>query len=156
MANQLGATLDVPALQKFLIAQYEFNRERRKTEAVNGGAEVNTEEILTNFLKAHTRTLSLPIPSRKGRGDRPITIICRRAWKRSGINVQWAIKDRVLRISRSSFKDYLKPRYSILVGIARLEGSLWDEVEIRHLGGAYALWYGWARACNVSTSAGRI
>ena len=123
LANQLGATLDVPALEQFLLAEFELNRGRKVSEATTGGTEINTEEALTAFLKAHTGdTIFTDIaPNGKGRPTQPIVIFAPRLDSGRGINVQWATKDRVLRISRRALRDYLNaksiPPQSILRGL---------------------------------------
>ena len=112
LANQLGAELDVDALHKFLVTQYMLNRERRKSEATTGGTEMNTEEALTHFLRAHThRTLFTDtFPQNKGRPPAITILFAPRLESNRGITVQWSIKDRLLRISRGSFTDYLHER----------------------------------------------
>lgn len=112
LANSLGATLDVEALRAFLLKQYQLNRERRVSEATTGGSIMNTEEALTNYLRAHTTDAIYTdtFPQGKGKPAAVSLVYAPPLDRNRGIKVQWAIKDRLLRISRGSFTDYLNAK----------------------------------------------
>lgn len=109
LANSMGATLDLPALRKFLTGVYQQNRADMLEAGVEGGTTDHTMEALAGFFKKYlNETLwTDSFPSGKGRPE-PITFI-------SGpptnyphpIQIHWAVKARVLRICRREFLKYL-------------------------------------------------
>jgi len=109
LANLIGATFDIPALEKFLKDQFSKNRARRDTEAVQGGTVVHVEEILANFLRDN-RDYTIytdTFPQGKGRPPAISVISSPHLNSGKGVRIQFAIKDKLLRISRSKFREYL-------------------------------------------------
>ncbi len=108
-ANQLGAEIDIPALRAFLLKTYFVNRERCKQANTKGGSQMNTEETLTGFLKAHIGESLWTDTFNQGRGKPAALQVLHgpRVDIPKPINVHWAINDRRLLISRKAFYDYL-------------------------------------------------
>lgn len=109
LANSMGATLDLPALYKFLTAVYQQNREDMLEADVEGGTTDHTMEALAGFFKKYlNETLWTDgFPTGKGRPE-PITFI---AGPPSNyphpIQIHWAVKSRMLRFCRREFLKYL-------------------------------------------------
>jgi hypothetical protein len=123
LANALGATFDEAALHDFLVKTYYANRIRRQDEATEGGTEIHAEEILTNFLRDKLDRTLYTDTFPQGRGKPPAISVIHgpRVDGGKGIEVHWAIKDHLLRFSRTEFRKYLHhqkiPASSILRGL---------------------------------------
>lgn len=109
-ANRLGATLDVPAMTEFLQKAYVKNRDRMVDESREGGTVTHTEEALTAFLKTYVENTLFTDTFPVGKGKpKVVTLLFHPDPHRPRpIHVQWAVGDRVLRISRPKFTDYLQ------------------------------------------------
>ena len=121
LANQIGATFDTKAMEAFLIEEYHKNRERRRTEAVEGGTEVHAEEVLSNFLRDKLDHSMYTDTFPQGRGKPPVisTHHAPRLDSGKGVEVQWATKDAILRFSRLRFRDYLKQQKIPVASVMR-------------------------------------
>ncbi len=114
LANQLGATLDVPAMTTFLYGVYNANRARVESENLIGGNADNTEELLTTFLKDHSDQAiwTSAFPTGFGRksgvnllnGPKPDGNV------RHSIQVRWDVNDQMLRISKPAMAKWLEAR----------------------------------------------
>lgn len=110
-ANELGATLDIPVMAEFLKAAYIKNRDRMVDESREGGTVTNTEEALTAFLKTYVENTLFTDTFPVGKGKpKTVTLLGTHPDKLRPrpIHVQWAVADRVLRISRPKFAAYLQ------------------------------------------------
>lgn len=109
-AKHFGVDIDTDALRKFLIETYMHNRDRVTREGLEGGTVNATEDVVAGFLKAFkNETLWTNIFS-KGRGKPGIVNRLHGptgAGRLTPINVQWAMDERKLRISRKAFFGYL-------------------------------------------------
>lgn len=130
-ANALGCSFDVPRMRAFLIDQYQASRAKKKEEATEGSTLDHIEDTLSAFLKAvigdtiYTDTF----PSGAvGRSSKPVNVL----WgPRTDIpracQVQWAVQDLVLRISRKRLYDYLEqqkmPPTSTMKGLKKHYGA---------------------------------
>ena len=111
-AKTLGVDIDIDELRKFLIKTYLQNRHRVAHEGLEGGTVNRTEDILGGFLKAYRDETLWTDYYSKGRGkalavnwlDGPPRGPSSR---KTAINVHWAVKERKLRISRSTFFEWL-------------------------------------------------
>jgi hypothetical protein len=128
-ANQLGAQIDIPAMQAFLQKAFQDNRERMQNEATAGGTVMNTEESLTGFLKTYVgETLYTDtFPAARGR-PKAVTVISGPPMSHpKPIQVQWAVDDKVLRLSRPKFVEYLTkantPAMQVINGLAKHFGA---------------------------------
>jgi hypothetical protein len=125
LANLIGATFDVTALHKWLVAQYYRNRERHMVEATEGGTEVHAEEHLSNFLRDHqlNALYTDSFPQGKGKPSEPKVFFGPKLDRGESIFVQWALNDKLLRFSRSEFRKYLAaqkvPPTSVMRGLAK-------------------------------------
>lgn len=124
-ANMIGATFDIPAMKAWLIEQYLKNRSRRASEATEGGTEIHAEEALSNFLrdKADRALFTDTFPHGKGKPSSVSIIHGPRLEGAKGIEVHWAVEDKLLRFSRSEFRKYLMqqkiPPTSVMRGLAK-------------------------------------
>jgi Domain of unknown function (DUF927) len=121
VANTLGATLDVPTMREFLCAAFEKNRGRMVEEGTAGGTLANTENALTGFLKAFSAETIWTDSFPAGSGKPPVvTLLCGLQHSKA-CQVQWAVGDRLLRISREAFVTYMererKPPRQVLTGL---------------------------------------
>jgi Domain of unknown function (DUF927) len=121
VANTLGAMIDIPAMRKFLTEAYDKNRRRMTDEATAGGTLANTESALTGFLKAVSAetiwTDSFPTTAGK---PKVVTLLSGLQHSKA-CQVQWAVDDRLLRISRDALTKYMekenRPSRQILNGL---------------------------------------
>jgi hypothetical protein len=110
-ANALGCEIDLAGLQTYLVQQYMENRKKVAQAGVIGGSTVNTEDVVTKFLKhyagQHLYTDIFPLGV--GRPQKA-TIIYQPALTGlvRAIEVHWAVSDRTLRFSRRAFADFLE------------------------------------------------
>ena len=112
-AKHFGADIDLDALRKFIIEVYLANRARVTREGLEGGTVNATEDVLAGFLKAYKdETLWTDVFS-KGRG-KPTPVNRLEGPPRGShvrktpINVHFATQERKVRISRSTFFEYLQ------------------------------------------------
>jgi hypothetical protein len=127
LANQLGASFDVPALAGWLYEAYRANRDRVAAESLVGGSQDNTEELLTSYLKDRTDqsiwTDGFPPGMGRKRG-----VNLKRGPKLDsnvlkGIQVRWDVDDQMLRISKVDFSRWLQFRN---VGVSAMTRGLRD------------------------------
>lgn len=108
--NMLGATLDIPAMKAFLQKTYLSNRKRLKDEAVEGGTDAHTMEVLSGFFKRYIgETLWTDVmPTGRGKPP-PVTFLAGPAMNTNPrpIQIHWAVNSRLLRICRREFLKYL-------------------------------------------------
>lgn len=122
-ANQLGATLNLDLMERFLYSTFRANRERSASEGVNGGSMENTEETLSAYLKHRAHAHTLWVDGLKGRVGKPdaVTILhCPPPNIASQeIHVVWDIPSRTLRISRKDLYGWLAAREIPVAHIGR-------------------------------------
>jgi Domain of unknown function (DUF927) len=105
-ANKLGCDFHIPELRAFMIEQYYANR-KKVTEANLVGASLeNTDEALQQFYKACVdHVLRVDGLAKQGRYQTVAVLSSPR--NEGATHVQWARKQRVMRISRRAFTDWL-------------------------------------------------
>ena len=113
LANQgLGANFHLPELWEFLIEAYMKLRERVEGEHLEGGSAINTDAYLTGFFKTEGANTLVTWDMIKGRG-RPhdfVRVIDQPDFVRrpdAHVNVHWIVDDKLLRISKAAFRDYV-------------------------------------------------
>lgn len=108
LGNDMGCNFDVPALRKFLIDVLNKNRVRHKEEAVQGGTAINTEELVTAFIKEFNEHQIWTDTYHIGPGrPRPVqTIWGPNPQHGKAIQIQWVVFERLLRISKRTFTDW--------------------------------------------------
>ncbi len=126
-ANQLGANFHLPELWKFLIEAYKKMRARVANENAQGGTEINTEGYLTEFFKTHGSSTARTHNMNHSRGHpkplRYIDIPDFGRFPNSHVNIHWVVEDRLLRISRTAFLDFLADKnaqaHAVFEGLAK-------------------------------------
>ena len=126
-ANQLGANFHLPELWQFLIDAYKKLRARINNENAEGGTEINTEAYLTEFFKTQGGSTATTYDMNNGRGKpKPLRFIDIPEFARfpnSHVNVHWVADNRLLRISRSAFRDFLVEKnaqpYAVFDGLVK-------------------------------------
>ena len=112
LANKIGATFDLDAMQKFLYDAYLELRGRVYTGPVEKVNTEATDQALTGFLKDNsentlrTKTISgkgKPNPEKIGYVKGPIRDV--------QINVAWALEPYLLRLARDEFEKYLNDNH---------------------------------------------
>lgn len=130
LANQLGATIDVPAMRQFLIAQYFENRKRAVREDTNANSEMNVLNILTGFIKDHNDQQLWTDTFHTGPGNPKgvVSVYAARADLNKPINIQWVVWDRVLRLSREAMRKYcvtnVIPLQALVGGLTNRYGAV--------------------------------
>jgi hypothetical protein len=122
-ANQLGASLNIELMERFLYSTFRLNRERSANEGSVGGSKENTEETLSAYLKsrAHAHTLWVDgIRGRVGQQSAVTILHCPPPNINSQeIHVVWDIPSRTLRISRKDLYHWLAAREIPIAHISR-------------------------------------
>ena len=108
LANECGATFNIEELHKFLVKAYHGMRERVADAGVDGSQQENAEKALGEFLKEYTDNTIRSHDMLEGRGGfgRRIKLIDSPKTNKP-IHIQWVIDNRLLRISRSKFDEFL-------------------------------------------------
>lgn len=116
LANELlkvsgfAGQFDIPGLRKLLKATVIHMRTRILTDNVEGGTEDNTESVLTGFLKAFTAETVYTDTYPMGQGKPKLVTVLEPSpslQHPKPIQVHWAVQDKLLRISRDAFTEWL-------------------------------------------------
>ena len=115
LANTIGASFNVEEIHAFLVSSYFAMRARVLTEDLIGDSEANITAALTQFLKDMSGNTIRTRDMVHGAGgrDRQVVYMGGPEHANQPIHVQWVIDERLLRISRKHFVEYMrKPKYS--------------------------------------------
>lgn len=109
LANRLGATFNLQEIEDFLVFTFEENVKRRFEAGVTPGSTDFTEDALTQFLKAYTQNTLWTNESNMGPGKPKAISVVNGPKLDAGksIHVQWVLGERLLRISRKEFENWL-------------------------------------------------
>ena len=112
LANEgLGANFHLQELWDFLKSSYLALRERVESEQLEGGGEANTVSYLTGFFKEQGGSTAWAWDMVKTQGrHKALRIIDKPDFVRNPnahINISWVVDDKLLRISKAAFREYL-------------------------------------------------
>lgn len=114
LANTIGCDFHLKELSDFLAQAYIGMRNKVKSSAVQSGTQDNTSDTLAAFLKECAgntiRIRAIPNGGHRGKPGRVEFISGPRFDLGRTIHVQWALNDRLLRLSRSQFDKFLSER----------------------------------------------
>lgn len=103
------APFNMQELEDFLCSEYLKNRERIDGADLEGGSEANTRAVLSQFFKDQgdntIRTANIA-PAGRSSADK-VGYISGPHRRDTPINVQWALQQKILRISRPALTKYL-------------------------------------------------
>jgi hypothetical protein len=113
LANQgLATNFHLQELWNFLKSAYLSLRTRVESEQLEGGSVVNTESYLTGFFKEQGGSTAVAWDMVKSQGrHKKLRIIDKPDFLRNPnahINVSWVIEDKLLRLSKAAFREYIE------------------------------------------------
>ena len=107
LANRLGAEIDVPVLEEFLIRSYLHNRKIRSTEGTEGGSYENTETALTAFLNFYVGSGNVIFVDRMFESRHTVIAALRSPEPGRPIYVQVARDERKIVVSKRALREFL-------------------------------------------------
>ena len=128
LANELGASFHVEEIHKFLIEAYKEMRSKVSEEAPTGAEKLNTEHAVGEFFEEYGGNMlwsedQIKIP---GPGQR-VKWINGPKDDDTPIFIHWVTGERILRIQRNKFKDFLSERHytesTVIAGLKKHFGA---------------------------------
>lgn len=131
LANMIGASFNLEELKKFLVETYFSMRDRVANAFLSGGSYDNTTSALVAFLIEYSnkslRTEDMPHP-KPGNPKKLMELSGPRDFNQSEVRVHWCVNDRLVRISKDKFTEFLnktkRSPSSVMAGLIQHYGMV--------------------------------
>ena len=109
LANKLGAGFNIEEIHQCLVESYQTMRTRVEESDIIGTKTESADSALTAFFKAYGEYTLRTYDRVAGKGGRTMRLRAI-SWpdKNKKVSIHWVIDDRLLRISRAEFTEYLE------------------------------------------------